>query len=164
VLQVGVEHPDPRAPHRDPGFEQPALLAAFGSGQERVPPLADPVAGQDRRPVLPAWGPGGERVLIEVGAVHEVHVEPFGQPRGLVDEVGPGAPVAVDLLEADDLGAGPLDDPGDPLEVDDVVDPRTVVDVERGHPHRSFRSLAPCTARLGRSDQHCHRHHQAHRR
>lgn len=41
-------------------------------------------------------------------------------------------------------------DPGDPLEVDDIIEPRTVVDVERRHPQRSLRPLTPRPTSLRR--------------
>jgi hypothetical protein len=58
-----------------------------------------------------------------------VHAQPLTEPARLIDELAARAPVAVDLLQADDVRAAALDLAGDPFEVEPAVDAGAVVDV-----------------------------------
>ena len=147
---MGVEHSEKAAVDVEADFEQSPLLAAQRAHQQRVHTVPDRKGGQRGHAVLPTRSTWSHRIEVHVGAIRSVQAQPSGEPRGLITEPAARSPVPVDLLQADDVGPGLVDDRGGALQVEQAVGTDAVVDVERRQPKRSGHSgLLSAGRRLG---------------
>ncbi|SCE42309.1 hypothetical protein GA0115245_135115 [Streptomyces sp. di188] len=94
------------------------------------------VAAEHGHAVLPALGALGGRGEVVDRREEDPHAELLGERAGLVGEVAALTPADVDLLQPDDVGAQVAQGGGGAVEVEDLVRPRTRVDVVRRHAER----------------------------
>jgi hypothetical protein len=132
--------------------ERPQRAAGLAAAGQRVD-----VADQDRQPgqqrvaVLPVRRAGPAR-LLDRRPPGQLHVQRPRQQQRLVDVLAALAEVPVDLLQADHVGVHALQHLRQPRQVEPVVVPDAVADVEGDQPHRDGR-LIGTGSRLGHAEQ-----------
>lgn len=129
VLQMGGVEVHFPVTGGDSCTKQPALLVVPFARKKGVFPLDDGCLGQDCgaefgvRSSRSLWG------VNEVRAENRGHIQPVGEPCGLIDEVA-AREETVDLLQADGIQPQPLDDPCYAFKIDCLIRVCPVMDIE----------------------------------